>query len=441
MSDRFCRIGGRAAVLFSAVLIMGTLVSVSQTAKAATATRLSGAFNVVQLVTAAQNGDPVGYSQTLPYTFVPSCGSGPCATQMTRRHNDGTNLTYTVNPDSAGDYVGNSTYVGSCYRNSAPVVQAGETYTETIKITPTASSGGNVSAFTGTLSLSFVPTASGTANGCSGGSETLQLTGALPTTVRTVVAPSYTVVRYVHNIAFLDCYGDLREAKISNASVLCAFLDNSANGYPPSNLGGAALQRFIQGKDYRGYTNLPSYTVTCTNGQVTAENTTPGSSPFSWSLGYTRIKGPHGSLRELAEPYTSDNNYDRTSPTIALSADHSSVSISYDAASRIALGERVGNYGLSGYDAPFIWDNITETIGCDGTQLTTVENTVFPTTDIYVDGAEVRYEKQSSDIASFIKEGGTVLNPVGYGNLAYPCHVAVFSGAVLDNAYDSCANG
>ena len=198
MDNRLLRAGGRAAILLSAVLLVVAL-SNGYTALAATAARLSGTFNVTQLVTAAQNGDQVGLSETLPYDFTPECRSGSCVTQMTRQHTDGTNLTYAVIPDSADDYAGNSSYVASCYSNGSVVVQNGEKYNETIKITPTASADGHITAFTGTLSLSFTPTSVGTTDGCLAGSETVQLAGTLLTNTMTV-APGSAVVPWVASV-------------------------------------------------------------------------------------------------------------------------------------------------------------------------------------------------------------------------------------------------
>jgi peptidoglycan hydrolase-like protein with peptidoglycan-binding domain len=258
-----------------------------------------------------------------------------------------------------------------------------------------------------------------------------------------VTTPSYTVVRYLQQISVPSCLANLAGAKIPVGGILCGFLANSANTYPPNDLSGTALSDFIAKKQYRQYVNYPSYNVTCVGGTIQNISSATTSAPFSWSLGYTRIQGP-GTTNyfSLAEPYTENNNFDRTSPDEIYNAGKSSVEIVFQDASRLATTERSSNYALTILDAPFIWTDVREDVSCNGTYGLTVTTDTVPTTDIYINGHEVSYDKQSSNLGAFLKEGGHTLNPVGYGNLAYPCHVKHFNTqGQIDNTYTGCENG
>ena len=258
-----------------------------------------------------------------------------------------------------------------------------------------------------------------------------------------VTTPSYTVVRYLQQISVPSCIANLLGAKIAAAGILCTFLANSANTYPPDDLSGAALDDFIAKKQYRQYVNYPSYSVTCAGGTIRDISSTSTSAPFSWSLGYTRVQGPRKTnYFSLGEPYTENNNFDRTSPDETYYAGKSSVEIVFQDASRLATAERVGNYALTGLDAPFIWTDVIEDINCNGTYGLTVATDTVPSTDIYINGHEASYDKQSSNLGAFLKEGGNILNPVGYGNLAYPCHIKHFNAqGQLDDSFTGCVPG
>jgi len=271
-------------------------------------------------------------------------------------------------------------------------------------------------------------------------------TGASPAvtsgTSTVVTTPSYTVVRYLQQISIPSCITNLVGALVAHPEILCPFLADSTNTYPPNDLSGTALADFIAKKQYRQYVNYPSYSVTCAGGVIQNISSATTSAPFSWSLGYTRVHAVNGNYFSLAEPYTSDNNYDRTAPDETYNAGKTAVKIVFQAASRIATAERTSNYALTALDAPFIWTDVVEDISCDGTYGLTVTTDTVPTTDIYINGHEVSYDKQSSNLGAFLKEGGHTLNPVGYGNLAYPCHVKHFNAqGQLDNSSTGCESG
>lgn len=256
-----------------------------------------------------------------------------------------------------------------------------------------------------------------------------------------VTTPSYTVVRYLQS-SIGSCYANLLTGGINNPELLCTFLADSANTYPPNDLSGPALADFIANKEYRQYVNYPSYNVTCAGGVIQNISSPPASAPFSWSLGYTRVQGPGGNYFALGEPYYASNAFDQAAPDEIYNAGKSAVQIVFQAASRIATVERTTNYTLTGLDAPFVWTDVVEDISCDGTYGLTVTTNTVPTTDIYINGHEVSYDKQSGDLATFLKEGGGTYNSVGYGNLAYPCHVKHFNAqGQLDNSYSGCGSG
>ncbi|HLK78709.1 MAG TPA: peptidoglycan-binding domain-containing protein [Streptosporangiaceae bacterium] len=265
-------------------------------------------------------------------------------------------------------------------------------------------------------------------------------TNSGPSTV--VTTPSYTVVRYLQS-SIGSCYANLLTGGINNPELLCTFLADSANTYPPNDLSGPALADFIASKEYRQYVNYPSYNVTCAGGVIQNISSPAGSAPFSWSLGYTRVHGPGGTnYFALGEPYYASNDFDQAAPDEIYNAGKSAVQIVFQAASRIATAERTTNYTLTGLDAPFVWTDVVEDVSCDGTYGLTVTTNTVPTTDIYLNGHEVSYDKQSGDLATFLKEGGSTYNSVGYGNLAYPCHVKHFNAqGQLDNSYTACQSG
>jgi hypothetical protein len=251
---------------------------------------------------------------------------------------------------------------------------------------------------------------------------------------------SYTVVRYFQQISPIACQANLFEAGIAAASVMCAFLDNSANPYPSSYLAGSSLTRFIASRQYRGYIHMPAYSVSCIGGSISSISPVPGNIPFSWSGGYTRVQtGVGHDILAPSELYGEGSEFNSDAPRITFTSNGSSAQVDFGEASRIAWSERVGNYALTLLDAPFIWAQVDEQISCDGTFGLEVATDVVPSTDIYINGHEQTHDKQSSDLARFLEEGGDVLNRRGIGNLAYPCHLKHFNMAGKnDSSSTSC---
>lgn len=153
------------------------LPAVAQAAAPTTPARLTGNFTVTMKVTQSYHGDALGSVFVRPMSFTPSCAAGTCASTLTRTRGDGISISYLVKPTTTGTYVGTKTYKGYCFRSGQPVVPNGFTYTEKTTIKQTRVTRGVISAFSGTLKLSFKPTAVGVANNCQAGNETMSLSG------------------------------------------------------------------------------------------------------------------------------------------------------------------------------------------------------------------------------------------------------------------------
>ena len=181
--------------MLAAVLCVGIG---ARPADAAAASRLIGKFTVDVTVTGSTNPvDPIGLQIQRVYTFSPACATGPCTTVLDRVRRNGTTVTYNVTVSASGDYHGTSDYLGSCIANdTASTVIADNAYNvhEVIDLHPTASTGGLVTAFTGTLDFVFSRTASAPAS-CPSETETIALSGTL-----TAQPPSF--LKYPHGLVF-----------------------------------------------------------------------------------------------------------------------------------------------------------------------------------------------------------------------------------------------
>lgn len=280
----------------------------------------------------------------------------------------------------------------------------------------------------------------------------------LPVSTKQVDAPWYLAVSYIASFSITRCVANLvandvppmalvqltnpAKAKLGQAKralSLCTGLALSANASPPSTFTSDRFAAFAAKKDYRGYVAIPSYRLTCTSQNRAIDVTSTGQ--FAYSLGYTKDNAKFKTIYQLGDGYSSNNNFNREAPDVFLTPD--GFTVSYKWSSRIATAERAGQYALSGYDAPFVWSVFEEKVGCDGSQSVRYTYSDFPTTNIYINGRQVLVDKQTSAIANFIKQGGNVLRPNGYGDLATPCHVKIVnpkSGTVAQS-YAACQNG
>jgi hypothetical protein len=258
--------------------------------------------------------------------------------------------------------------------------------------------------------------------------------------VTTLISNSYTSVEYIEGFSVSQCTTNLIEHGIVPfESLLCQGLRTSANSAPPTRLDNTNIARFEASKEYRGYMMVPPYQLTCNaaGNEVLSVQPVNGTS-FATSLGYTKLVFAY----EPGESFSpQDSSFDTGTPTIVVDPD-GAVTISYRWASRIATAERKLQAHLSGYDAPFVWLTFDEKISCDGQQAARFVFNNFPSTDLYINGREVSHDKESNNFAKFIKQGGRYVNPPGYGNLAFPCHVKQFDNGNSHPvySYDACSD-
>jgi hypothetical protein len=173
-------------------------------AHAATPARLDGRFIVGQTLVSGTNIAPPPASR--PYVFTAVCSDGPCPTQLTRTRADGSTVSYTLTPEADGTYGGSTSYTWSCFNTSTggETVQNGLDYTETITLSPTTTSGGSVTSFTGTLTITFTPNATGMAAGCRGGDGVIQLSGRLGQPPIFTYVPSGPI--YVSKTSYIEAF-------------------------------------------------------------------------------------------------------------------------------------------------------------------------------------------------------------------------------------------
>jgi hypothetical protein len=267
----------------------------------------------------------------------------------------------------------------------------------------------------------------------------VQLTATGESTT-TVISNSYASVEYIENFSVSGCINDLIQHSVGGifkATALCGALRDSANSAPPSQLNAQTIGRFESSKEYRGFMMVPSFALTCSASGEVLSTSLAGDSPFYASLGFTKAPRKIFSSGESYNPQ--DPSFDTGALTFITDPD-GAVTISYRWASRIATLERKGQYLISGYDAPYVWLTFDEKIGCDGQQKARFDYTNFPATDLYINGVEVSHSKETNSFAHFIKQGGKVLNPPGYGNLAFPCVVKQFDNGNSQPvfSYDAC---
>ena len=444
--------------LLGLVITLTSVVITPQLALGADALRVSGTFATHTVITSQANSiQPVGFAADVPYRFTPKCSSGACSVDFVRTTSKGVTHAYVLTLGADGSYSGTATYLSECYDLQTGGLLASDAYatTEVATLHPTGA-GGIANSFDGQVTITFAPTPVGSQAGCKPGNQTIEASGVNdnpetlpppvttppPPVTKTQTVPEVTAVRFLQKISAASCVGDLARAGFPAAPAMCGFLANSANLFPPNSLAGASLRQFIASKEYRGYVHLPRYLVTCTNGVISSVTPSSTSEPFSWGLGYTPIHGPGGrTYYSLAEPYLANNNFNRTVPDQFFSSDRRSVQVVYQSASRLAITERAANYALSGYDAPFIWTDVVEDINCNGAITLTVGNSNVPSTDIYIDGREVNHTKQADNLSAFLKQGGRVFRPTGYGNLAVPCNVKSFDVAGrLTSSFTGCSS-
>jgi hypothetical protein len=265
------------------------------------------------------------------------------------------------------------------------------------------------------------------------GSVSVQVNSTGATT--TVISDSYASVEYIQSFSLSGCITDLIQHRLvgpAKATALCSALRLSANSAPPTQLNAQTIGPFEASKEYRGFMMVPSFAVTCSAAGEVLSTTLAGDSPFYASLGFTKAPDKIYSSGESYNPQ--DPSFD-TGVLAFVTDPDGAVTISYRWASRIATLERDAQYRISGYDAPFVWLTFDEKIGCSGQQEARFDYTNFPATDLYINGAEVSHSGETNSFANFMAQGGRVLHPPGYGNLAFPCNIRQFDNGNSQPVY------
>jgi hypothetical protein len=231
-------------------------------------------------------------------------------------------------------------------------------------------------------------------------------------------SPDFKIVQYIKDFNEYDfgggaCVHQLEEElglSPFNALASCGGVADSANPDPALNMGGGAWNALVASKQYRGLIHLPSVTVGCVQGQVVTYSIGSG---FERSGGYTPnpVVGGFTQGDEYTQP-PYGYLYNRSAPEVVVSG--STVTIEYLNASRIADLWRGSGFRLTGYDAPFIWAELREVVGCNGYAFVPVFSD-FPTYEVYENDKLTVEGIQSLNLASFIASGGRDFHAPGVG--------------------------
>jgi hypothetical protein len=246
-------------------------------------------------------------------------------------------------------------------------------------------------------------------------------------TSSSVHTDSFDIVRSIQPFSTSACAARLLASGVPSSSPLCAALRISANTPPWPDLSSLNLKDMIAGKEYRGYAHIPAFDIECEAGSV--RSVTPSVPPgFSFSYGYTKVPTSRTSFSyHLGDPYTEDVAFNQ--PELSVAIGDGFVVMRHLQASRLSNPERLKQYPVSTYDAPFIWSVFSQRVSCDGSVQRTVAYNTFPTTDLYIDGYPVLEDEQdNSGIGSFFVSGGHILHRPGHGNLNFPCNIRQFPG-------------
>lgn len=231
-------------------------------------------------------------------------------------------------------------------------------------------------------------------------------------------SPDFKIVQYIKDFNEYGfgggaCVHQLEEElglSPFNALASCGGVADSANPDPALNMGGSAWNALVASKQYRGLIHLPSVTVDCVQGQVVTYSIGSG---FERSGGFTPnpVVGGFTQGDEYTQP-PYGYLYNRSAPEVVVSG--STVTIEYLNASRIADLWRGSGFRLTGYDAPFIWAELREVVGCNGYAFVPVFSD-FPTYEVYENDKLTVEGIQSLNLASFIASGGRDFHAPGVG--------------------------
>ena len=256
---------------------------------------------------------------------------------------------------------------------------------------------------------------------------------------RTIVTPDVAVVQWIENDGQFnsECQNQLA-SHFLNWPLICGALAVSTNNNPPDHFAGPGYRdwdNWTASKEYRGYIHLPSMTVVCdSNNQIVNANPRdleyvdennptgrldvikdPNRSPY----GYTKIPMRY----ELGDVYL-DKQYNGLSWSYSLphgsARAKETIHLNDQRAARLADVERHGQWLLTQYDAPFIYDATDVYVSCvSGNTDVFVNASTFPSTQLYINGRKVNGGSIKQDhLYEFIAAGGHNLANPGHGVLA-----------------------
>ncbi len=256
-----------------------------------------------------------------------------------------------------------------------------------------------------------------------------------------LLSPDIKALAYIHAFDVGNCVADLKSnqrlmqvADVANDQIptaadvavvaACIALAASANDTPSAFFRGQGWNAFKATKEYRGYIHLAPMRVTCTNGRVS--QVTPPVLEES-NLGYTKVLIVHNPtvIYNSGDEYLTWHNQNYTMPRVDTHGTR--VVLSDQRASRIADVERRIQYVLIGFDAPFVFTLVFESVACGSSSATPASTTIyigrteFPTAHLYINDRLVSIQHQSlgdGGLADFIVHGGTDYHPSGIGPLA-----------------------
>ena len=243
-----------------------------------------------------------------------------------------------------------------------------------------------------------------------------------------IVGPDVKVVQYIDsfaNVPGFNCPLDLTAnlpTSAAQAVTACGLLDVSANPKPPPSTVAPFWQDFISSQEYRSFVHVPAVAINCDVNGVTSTwmDQTLLQNSIAENPGYTPRRIPPPPAYDPGDKYqgTLSNLFSANHATLSTQAGNTGVVVTYLGSTRVATVERAAAYALLGYDAPFVYDVVRETVNCDGSSHVSVVASNFPTTNLYLNDTLASYNEQTTRLAEFIKSGGTTLNLAGQGNFA-----------------------
>ncbi len=218
-------------------------------------------------------------------------------------------------------------------------------------------------------------------------------------------------------------------AFVGKLTGLITALAASANPAPPAtfspNAFGNGFAPWRNSKEYRGYIDMAQFRIRCDSktGKLVARQGTPGNKVGDFienqklwsSYGYTRLPGPVflGGEPPAVKPWT---NVVAFGDAAGGNKGSCVTNFGYVAA-RIGAVQRAAAFPVLGFDAPFIWEDLSSTVCCDGNYEVRFTGSHFPTMSLYINYDRIKFIIQTA-LPTFIASGAPAIGAVGVGTLA-----------------------